>query len=141
MIQDSIIIYNVKLVKNLNALKIESLNSFLDQSDLCYYRIWKINLTDREFKDLKSILQKLSASFIQFDYDFYLSSDLEKLYCSEFVWMIFNKLSGSCEFKPVKIDTRNIGLDKILKREVLEYIPVDFFLSYKNLVFISSWSK
>jgi len=134
-------IYNVNPVKGANAFEVESFESFINESDLCYYGIWKLELETNESDILKSVIEKLDTAGIRFDFDFKISSDFQKLYCSEFVWMLLKSVNEIYNFKPISKDTKLLGLSGILKRDVLVYIPVDFFLAFNNLTFIESWAK
>ena len=132
-------IFNVNAVKNVNALTIESFESFTNQADLTYLGIWKLVVNDNQRSFLKKHLPQIAEKYIEFDYDFLIGNSENNLYCSEFIWLITNELGADFKFDLKKIYTANLGLNDILKREVLEYIPPDYFLAFSKIKFITSW--
>lgn len=134
-------IFNVNAIRNKNALTIESFESFINQEDLTYFGIWKIEIDNNQFNSLKNYLEQIADKYINFDYDFLIGNNENKLYCSEFIWLVTNELGIDFKFDLKKINTVSLGLNSILKREELEYIPPDYFLAFSKIKFITSWSN
>lgn len=134
-------IFNVNAVRNSNALTIESFDSFINQEDLIYYGIWKLDLDTIQLSLLSNYLTDIAKKNINFDFDFIINQNDNNLYCSEFCWLATNVLGSGYSFQLKKIQTAELGLDKILKRDILEYVPLDYFLSFPALTYITSWWK
>jgi hypothetical protein len=131
-------IYNVNPVKNANALTIDSFKSFANQSDLIYLGVWRLNLTEMQKSTLKNKI-KAMPEYINFDYNFEIDTVLSRMYCSEFCWCITNALGDDFYFAATSKSLIELGLDKALKRATLSYVPVDYFLTFKNVEFLGSW--
>ena len=133
-------IFNVNAVRNINALSIDDFATYKNQPDLTYLGIWMLELNDKEKNDLKNNLAEFERKYIHFDFDFLIDNEEKKLYCSEFCWLITNNLGSEYKYEPRNINIINLGLNSILKRDVLTYIPTDYFLVLPNLEFITSWN-
>lgn len=124
------LIYNVSNVKKSNngsALLIEDLDGFLNVDDIKAYSIWSIKIDDKtKIEKLKDLIKKHLKSKIVFDYEFSLNNEENKLYCSEFVYNMLT-LSGIIERTNPSVKVLNQLYSKALKKNELEYIPVDFF--------------
>ncbi|MFT4061207.1 MAG: hypothetical protein QM642_02500 [Edaphocola sp.] len=79
---------------------------------------------------LKSVITKYTEKSINFDYRFNLN-DNENFYCSEFVAKTLNELNGF-QYKSIKKESNKL-LKSIIKADVFEYFPVDFFLQNPNI--------
>lgn len=127
---ESMLIYNVSNVKKSNngsALLIEDLDGFLNVDDIKAYSIWSIKIDDKtKIEKLKDLIKKHLKSKIVFDYEFSLNNEENKLYCSEFVYNMLT-LSGIIERTNPSVKVLNQLYSKALKKNELEYIPVDFF--------------
>ncbi len=116
-----------------SALQIESVYDFIDLEDIQYFGIWELALNEIEINKIKLALSEFTAKKIIFNDDFQLNNG-NHLYCSEFVYLILKKV------EPLNIDDSMIVRKKLnsfysraLKRDYLEYIPVDFFIDIKGL--------
>jgi hypothetical protein len=128
---DDFVIYHVsnERVINHSSLMSETLKEFIAIEDVHYYSIWKCDITQSEYDFLFSELLSLSKERINFDHDLVL--DNEDLYCSEFVYSILELVNREKFFyKPIK-KPLTLFYISILKRDNLEYIPVDFFTENK----------
>lgn len=142
--QQDLKIYNItNIISNPedSALRIETVCDFIDLEDIEYFGIWEIPLNKDEISEIKSALSKLIAKKIVFNDDFKFNNE-NHLYCSEFVYLLIK------EIKSLNIDDSLIVKKKLnsfysraLKRDYLEYIPVDFFKNIKGikLIFQKSW--
>lgn len=133
-------IFNINPVRSGNALLIEDMESYLDEPDLVYAGIWKLELTKREKTFLKDSLSRWVTQVVDFDNEFMIDDDLQKLYCSEFCWRITNMLGPGFWSSPGEVNTFSLGLDGLLKRDLLVYIPTDYFLKFKRVKYIGSWN-
>lgn len=105
----------------------ENINEFLKVKDLLSFSIWSCKSDTDEIKKAKDILSQYKEKIIEFDYDFLINN--EKLYCSEFVCEVLKK-TNAAKFQFDAVQKKlNPFYSQALKREILTYIPVDFFLS------------
>jgi predicted DNA binding protein len=122
------LIYNVDNVKkneNQSSLIKEDYNSFVRLDDIYYSSIWKYKITKSNKIKLIEILKSFERENITFDKEFKLTNS--NLYCSEFVFLVLSKLDLTMKYEPPKKEL-NSFYSNLLKRNTLEYIPVDFFL-------------
>lgn len=133
-------IYNVNPVKNANALTADTYESFASPDDLMYLGVWKLDLNDVQKNRVRNKISSMPG-YINFDYDFEIDSRIDKMYCSEFCWTVTNEIGDEFLFALKKKPLKELGLDKILMREILAYVPVDYFLAFKNIEFCGSWYK
>ena len=130
---DTLYIYNVssdKKEKN-SSLIVEKLPDFKNVNDIFYLGIWEYKCKGSNINKIKSEIKKLKTKQISFDRKFILGDD-NQLYCSEFVFKM-TSLIKELNFKPSvkelnKVEQQFLGVKK------LTYIPVDYFLSNKNII-------
>lgn len=107
-----------------------------DTNKIEYISIWKI-------KNLKSetLLGKLNfKDTIYYDYNFDNKTS-NKLYCSEFVAKTLENIFHE-DSKFILLTKKLNKLEKmILKKDSIQYYPVDFFIKNSQFVFVSEWSK
>ena len=130
--QQKFTIYNVSYDKkiNNNSLLVETLDDFIAIPDIFHLEIWEINSNKGDVAKLKLILNKYLNKSIAFDYYFNLN-DNENFYCSEFVAKILNGLNDF-QYNPCKKESNKL-LKSIIKSDIFEYFPVDFFLQNPNI--------
>lgn len=119
-------IYNVNSDQGeKSALSIEDFYSFTSDRDFRYCSIYEYKSSKKEVKKLKDIIQNYLKLKIEFDMDFDIAN--EKLYCSEFCALVLNQWDShlfSFGLTEKKLDA---FYAVALKREILQYFPVDFF--------------
>lgn len=126
-------VFNVDINSSGNALRCESLESFVSSKEIFYYGIWELKVGKRNVRKIRLILRDMKNLQISFDHDFHLENGNLNFYCSEFVWQILNKSNlKSHVFNPVSKELDTSSLRKILKRDTLVYIPTDFFLTLQG---------
>jgi hypothetical protein len=133
MNKSSLLIYNVSdnYISN-NALRIDSLESFIGSADVYFFSVWKCNIDISGFNKIKKSCEEYSKKRIFFDASFNIS-DNDTLYCSEFCVNVLKKVNRKdFVFEPELIQLNNKLYESILKREYLSYFPVDFFQSNKH---------
>jgi hypothetical protein len=131
-------ISNYNLVKDVSALVIESIDEFINVDDISYYSIWEKKCSKTDIANLKINVQRYQTKNIIFDYDFKM--DNGKLYCSEFVYLLLKETNiSNLEFFPTK-KKLNRFYSKALKRNILEYIPTDFFLESKEFKLVYTFN-
>lgn len=127
---NGLIVYNVSNFKksaSASSLVIESLDEFLKIDDLIAYSVWSIKVKDIvKIDKLYNLIKKSQEIKVEFDYDFSLDNGKTKLYCSEFVYNMLTLSGIIANVEPV-VKKLNPFYSKALKRNELEYIPVDFF--------------
>lgn len=133
-------IFNVNPVRAGNALFVEDLDTYFGQPDLVYAGIWQLMPGNGDKMLFMDSLRKGIDAKVSFDNGFMIDSNINTLYCSEYCWRMTNLLGPDFWFDPREIDTVPLGLDGILGRESLLYIPVDYFLSLEGLRYCGSWS-
>ena len=126
-------IYNISIDKQINnsSLIIEKIEDFINLSDIFCLEIWEIKLDRQNIIKLKSILMEYTEKSIHFDYSFNLN-DNENFYCSEFVAKILNKLTDF-EYKSSRKESSKL-LKSIVKNDIFEYFPVDFFMQNPKII-------
>lgn len=111
---------------NNSSLVKESKDQFINEYGITYYSIWRAKVSKQEHDLIVNTLNNYLRKKITFDKNFILSED-NNLYCSEFVYNIFKSLNSiKFDYKPINKELSPFYC-KILKRDSLEYIPVDFF--------------
>jgi hypothetical protein len=110
-----------------NALRIDSLASFVSSLDVYYLSLWEYNSTKKEVRKLKKACMAVSKRKIFFDASFKINND-DTLYCSEFCVAVLER-TNSMEFiySPTTKPLNNKLYETILQRQTLTYYPVDFF--------------
>ncbi|WP_432672489.1 hypothetical protein [Flavobacterium sp. SM2513] len=124
------VIYNIDNIKkneNQSSLIKEDYNSFVRLDDIYYSSIWKYKITKSNKIRLIEILKSFERENITFDKEFKLTNSNSNLYCSEFVFLVLTQLNLTIKYEPPK-KKLNSFYSSLLKRNTLEYIPVDFFL-------------
>lgn len=93
--------------------------------------VYGIIINSNQYERLQKRLQELLKKQISYDFNFSLIQD-DSYYCSEFVYELLLAADGArFKYNPQKV--KLAGITKlILGREDLNYIPADFFLSYKQ---------
>lgn len=116
-----------------NALKVDSFESYTNSSDVYSLAIWECKLNKSEFSKALSFLDSISTQKIYFDHKFNLENN-NVLYCSEFCVLVLktiNKIKFSFSTTVIKIT--DLFTQYYLKRDILEYYPVDFFIYNKSV--------
>lgn len=114
---------------NKNAFKINTINQFVNDQSTYYLGIWESKISKSKFNKLKNICKNYKNKNVIFDYSFQLNNNEFKLYCSEFCENVLKKIGF--KFKPY-YKKLNPFYKNVLKRDILEYFPVDFFQMNKN---------
>jgi len=125
-----LMIYNVSdNYASENALRIDSIDSFINSLDVYYFSVWRCNISLTGYNKIKSICEEYSKRKIYFDFSFTISND-DTLYCSEFCAAVLSKAKvKDLLFHPIIMDLNNLIYESILNRKSLTYFPVDFFQS------------
>ena len=130
--KDSLVVFNVsndKKNKKGSSLLREGLNSFVNQDGINYYSVWEYKTNVSEMDKLKKVIKEYSERKIDFDYAFRINKGNE-LYCSEFVSEVLLRTNPKkFQYLP-KTKKLNSFYSRALHREILEYIPVDFFTEF-----------
>lgn len=116
----------------------ETIFQFIDRNDLYYLSIWELEKTDIQIvSTLKKELEREEKKMFYFDHSLLLKND--KYYCSEWINSIFEQQNLTIlKKKKIKLNT----IPKMyLKRDSLEYYPVDSFVENKNIIRILDWRK
>lgn len=132
--KDSLVVFNVsndkKSIDNSSLLR-ESLNSFIYQEGISYYSVWEYKTNALEINKLKKIIAEYLKRRIDFDYSFKIGKDKHsELYCSEFVYEVLSKTNRKKFYCLPETRKLNLFYSRALHREILEYIPVDFFTKF-----------
>lgn len=136
--KENFVVYNVDNVKKSkykSSLIREDYPSFVNLNDIHYSSIWKYQVDTSKMNQLFDVLKSFESKNISFDKEFKLDNSSTNLYCSEFVFIVLEKLALTKSFSPIKKNLSGF-YKNILKQSSLEYIPVDFFLelNYFELV-------
>ena len=119
--------------KDKTDLQVHSLQEFLgmhpETPEVSYFSIWE-SKSEVPSAQLLESLKELSKRSIVFDYEFDLNN--QKFYCSELCAYILNT-AAEFDFQPRRKSLNGFFKD-VLKRETLEYFPVDFFLEDSKFV-------
>jgi hypothetical protein len=118
-----------------NHLECSSLYNFFDKKkEVTYTAIWKVeDLTDSNLLELTEVINSFKKKKIRFDLTF-SGKDDNKLYCSEFVVEVLNKIDP-IKFKFDKSKRKLNGFQsKFLRKDSLEYYPADVFLNNQNFL-------
>lgn len=106
----------------------EPFGSFIDpkKENIKYFSIWEILMSESEIKNLRNHISDFEKQKIVFDNQFIFYND--KYYCSEFVCDVLRNVNQKkFDFEIYKKKLNN--LESIyLRRDSLEYYPVDVFL-------------
>ncbi len=125
-------IYNVsnEISKNESALKIDSLKSFLT-SKTYYFAIYKCNNTYEELMTMQSVCENFAQQKITFDDNFEIGNG-NAFYSSEFCATVITQINPiKYNYAPLNA-TLDVPSAAYLKRETLQYFPVDFFQRQNN---------
>ena len=130
--KDSLVLFNVsndKKDKNYSSLLRESLRSFVHQDGISYYSVWEYKTNVSEIETIKTVINEYLKRRIDFDYAFRINNDND-LYCSEFVYEVLSKTDTKKFHCLPEIKKLNAFYSRALHRDILEYIPVDFFTKF-----------
>lgn len=98
-------------------------------------KIWAIPVSEEEFKNAFDYITSVNQKKVQFDFKIDSSNDAE-MYCSE---LVYNVLIAANP-KRFSLNTSKKKLKKleslIMKKGEVIYYPVDFFLSYQDIITI-----
>lgn len=114
----------------------EEVHEFINRRDLVYISIWKINGIPSQtyYSIVHSLKSSLQNSYF---FDRKIQLDNDSLYCSEFVDNIL-KTHQLNIFRKNKIQLTNFPRI-YLKRDSLEYLPVDGFMNESRVEKIFEW--
>lgn len=120
-------IYSVEdRVTPATALRVGSLQNFLQPADIIAFSLWKALVSGRERRKIKKGLKSYNRKQVVFDYSFKIGNG-DSLYCSEFCVLILQEAGiERFSFLPRKIEITGL-YEAFLKRKQLVYYPVDFF--------------
>lgn len=124
-----------------SALIIETFHDFINFKDIEYFGIWELTLSEIEISKIKLTLSELITKTIVFNDDFLFNNE-NHLYCSEFVYLMIKEIESlNIDNSMIVKKKLNSFYSRALKREYLEYIPVDFFINIKGikLIFQKKW--
>lgn len=127
------IVYNVSNVNKKSVLLRQSITEFFNEPDIFYGSIWVLKTDKATIRKISENILTYQNKVIRFDYDFSLSNADTLIYCSEFVWKVINKMDKNLFYKPLIRRLDQELLIRFLKKTMLEYIPVDFFLEIKGV--------
>jgi len=117
--------------KQKTALRVSTLNEFMDSSDAYYIGVWKYKATKHIIDTLIEKCKTFEYKHIAFDYFFTLSND-NNLYCSEFCYNVLRSIDEvTFKFTPTKRKL-NKFYSNVLERDSIIYYPVDFFQKNKK---------
>lgn len=140
LLEDEVLkIYNVSnyLLNDFDSsLIVEDLESFINVSSLTYYSIWEKESTAKNIARLKKILNSYINTVITFDDDFILEN--KGLYCSEFVYLVLKQIDALNIKLTPRIKKLTPFYSRALRRDYLEYIPVDFFQEFDDFKLLYS---
>jgi hypothetical protein len=128
-----VIIHVTDIDPSRSALRMEVLDNFLNASRFHYVSLWRVILSNDDFVKVRDRLDSTNGTHVTFDYDFDLTNG-NSLYCSEFCAGVLNDVDiDGIGFVP---EQRRLSefYQKVLKRDVLSYYPVDFFQSSSRIV-------
>jgi Permuted papain-like amidase enzyme, YaeF/YiiX, C92 family len=128
-------IYNVSTnpVKS-SALRIETIEEFINPDDVYSLTIWKVDLSKKEKLKVMAYCSNYRRKKIKFDYRFTIAKD-DTLYCSEFCANLFNTINAKkFHFTPVSKNIEHTLSEVLLNKKVLLYYPVDFFFGNPNFI-------
>lgn len=133
------IIYDVhpKKIKITNKICSQTIDEFISFSKkpINYIGIWKLN-----FNNVEKICQNINLNEkVVYDYQFDNKTN-SSLYCSEFVAKTLDKFTKHNSNWIFLKKTLNKTERLILKKNVINYYPVDFFMNDKSIIFISEWT-
>jgi len=121
-------------------LTIDKAYNYILDSEVYHFSLWKINLTYSEFIKAIKVIDDLKKDSIHFDFDFRLDNG-NSLYCSELCVKVLQAINKEkFIFVPTQKRITNPIIQAILKREILEYYPADFFLRNSNFSCLVSYS-
>lgn len=132
-------IYNVSDFQNKkSALQAQTLNQYLRCEDgkVTSISIWQIKAKKNLSKLLLNEIEKMKKNKIVFDKAISLNN--EKLYCSEFVAQLINKVDKTFKIKPIKKQLKGL-FSRYFQKKYLEYYPVDIFQYNCKFTRIKKW--
>lgn len=140
LLEDGVLkIYNISnyLLNDFgSSLIVEDLESFINVNSLTYYSIWEKESIAKDIDRLKKTLNSYIDTIISFDGDFMLGN--ENLYCSEFVYLVLKQIDALNIKLTPRIKKLTPFYSRALRRDYLEYIPVDFFQEYDDFKLLYS---
>lgn len=136
-------VYHVNTNKNEKGshLITESIEEFTvsDEENYLYLSFWEIkDLNKKHILMAQNKIKELDSSIIRFDYKFDFRNN-KNMYCSEFVYKTLITVDSSRFSLP---QTRKKVLKShkfFLKKDTLEYYPVDFFHAINDIELIGEW--
>ncbi len=130
------VIYNMyydKKQEYSNDLMKESTSQFFTSDQAQNNKIWAIPVSEEEYKNAFDYLNTVNKKTVQFDFKIDTTNDTE-MYCSELVYNVLVAANA----KRFALKTSNRKLKKleslIMRKDEVNYYPVDFFLSYEGLI-------
>lgn len=128
-------IYNVTTEKKKrNALWVETIQEFSAPKDIFYLGLWSAPLSQKQVVKIRQMLAAWEKRTVTFDYDFDLKNADSTLYCSEFCWKVLAAIDERAfAFRPVTRALPNAFYRNMFGSDTLNYIPVDFFISFPRL--------
>ncbi len=140
---DSLTVYHVNTEKNSKQshLIVESLKdfSFSEEESYLYLSLWKIKgFTTSEILKMKNQIRKFDSLHIMFDYKFNFEDD-KKMYCSEFVYKTLTSIDSLKFFIPKSRKKVFESHRFFLKKDSLEFYPVDYFIPLQDIELIAEW--
>jgi hypothetical protein len=110
-----------------NALVIEPLNKFIESDEVVSCSIYRLKVSNAEYRKFKAIIKKIQPKKIVFDFQFNLFNE-DTLYCSELCYQILSQIdSGIIRTPFIRRKITNPFIKTAINREYLDYIPVDFY--------------
>lgn len=137
---NSFIIYHLYVTKNEKQkyLYIETIDEFIKPKDLNYLSVWKLkDIDNNKFSQIKNTLINSEKENIDFDFDFHENN--KKFYCSEYIVSELKKNNIEIMANHQK---KIMGMvRRMLKRDKINYFPVDGFENTDKAVKIFEWIK
>ena len=119
----------------------ESLSSFTksNQESYPYISFWEIKgLNSIAINRLQNYIKELDTASIKFDYQFNFENN-EEMYCSEFVYKTLFSID-SLRFSVPKTRKKVLKSHQFfLKKDTLDYYPVDYFYDIEDIELIGEW--
>ena len=119
----------------------EELTSFTksNQENYPYISFWEIKrLNSIAISRLQNYIKELDTASIKFDYQFNFENN-EEMYCSEFVYKSLVSID-SLRFSVPKTRKKVLKSHQFfLKKDTLDYYPVDYFYDIEDIEHIGEW--
>src|SRR5690606_39240687 len=112
-----------------SALISNSLDEYIDSSlKVEYVALSELNLNN---DCLRYQIHNLSQDIIEFDWEFSLENERNKLYCSEFIVKILNHCYRNIQIKSIKVKLSPLH-STFIGKDSLDYYPVDVLIVNEN---------